>query len=134
MEPAPPTGEKVGEPQPDMEALGGVATTILPGEVGKVSEKATPLSESFWFGFVMVKVNVETPLARTGVGANCFAILGGRTAVREAEARLFLFVPPSVVERNPLTLLCGPAVVAVTFTLAVHEPLAGMLAPVVCPK
>lgn len=35
---------------------------------------------------------------------------------------------------KPLTLACGPAVVAVTLTLAVQEPLAGMLAPVGSPK
>jgi hypothetical protein len=35
---------------------------------------------------------------------------------------------------KPLTLVCGPAVVAVTFTLTVQELLAGMPAPVVCPK
>ena len=68
----------------------GLATTILPGAplptFGKVSEKATPLSTSFWFGFVMVNFNVETPFARIGVGANCFAITGGRTAVRFAVA------------------------------------------------
>ena len=63
--------------------LTGFATTI---KVGNVSEKATPLSESFWFGFVMVNVNVETPFARIGVGANCFAITGGRTAVKFAVA------------------------------------------------
>jgi hypothetical protein len=56
-------------------------------------------------------------------------ITGGRTAVNEAEAKLFLFVPLSVVERNPLTLLWGPEVVAVMFTLTVHEPLAGMVPP-----
>ena len=43
-------------------------------------------------------------------------------------------VPPSVVEMNPLTLVCGPAVVAVTLTVTVHDPFAGRLAPVVCPK
>lgn len=46
-EPAPATGAKVGEPQPLVEAPVGFATTILPGEIGKVSEKATPLRESF---------------------------------------------------------------------------------------
>lgn len=34
----------------------------------------------------MIKVKVEVPLARIGVGANCFAITGGKTAVMEALA------------------------------------------------
>src|SRR5438552_3225250 len=67
---------------------------------------------------------------------NDFAMLGATMAESDAVADPLApeFVPPSVVEMNPLTLVCGPAVVAVTFTLAVHDPLAGMLAPVVCPK
>src|SRR5262245_7091185 len=48
MEPAPADGENVGEPQPFVVGFGDGATTIAPGEVGKVSLKATPLSESFW--------------------------------------------------------------------------------------
>lgn len=78
---------------------------------------------------VIRKVSVEVPLARIGVGANCFEITGGSTAVNDAEAKLFLFMPLSVVERKPLTLLWGPEVVAVMFTLTVQEPLAGMVPP-----
>src|SRR5216683_386787 len=67
---------------------------------------------------------------------NDFAMLGATMAESDAVADPLApeFVPPSVVEMNPLTLVCGPAVVAVTLTLTVHDPLAGMLAPVVCPK
>src|SRR5438445_7224497 len=63
-------------------------------------------------------------------------MLGATMAESDAVAEPLLpaFVPPSVVEMNPLTFVCGPAVVAVTLTLTVHDPLAGMLAPVVCPK
>ena len=83
-EPAPAKGEKVGVPQPVVEAFGGVATTMLPGFVGKVSLKATPDNGLFWLGLVIVKVRVEKPLARIGFGANNLAMLGGFTAVREA--------------------------------------------------
>src|SRR5688500_15561123 len=40
IDPAPATGENVGAPQPDVEALGGEATVIAPGAIGKVSLKA----------------------------------------------------------------------------------------------
>src|SRR5215468_6066712 len=78
---------------------------------------------------MMVNVSVETPLARIGFGANCLAIDGGKIADNVALATFPVFVPPSVVASGLLTFECGPAVVAVTLTLAVHEPLAGMVPP-----
>src|SRR4029450_10130931 len=71
-----------------------------------------------------------------GFGENDLSIAGGTIAVNVATADPVapVFVPPSVDVMNPLTLVCGPAVVAVTFTLTVHEPPAGMLAGVVWPK
>jgi hypothetical protein len=102
MDPAPATGAYVGAPHPLVAAPVGLATTIVPG---KVSEKATPLNASFWFGFVMVKVSVETPPGRIGFGANSFVMLGGRTAVSEAAAEPveLVFVPLSVALTYPLT-------------------------------
>lgn len=47
-------GLKVGVPQPLVLALGVVATTIAPGEVGKVSLKATPVKGVDGFELVMV--------------------------------------------------------------------------------
>ncbi len=47
IEPAPGAGLNVGAPQPVVVAFGVPATTMAPGEVGKVSPKATPLSASF---------------------------------------------------------------------------------------
>src|SRR5947209_14509805 len=64
-----------------------------------------------------------------GEGLNCLAMTGGRMAVRLAVATLVMFVPLSVVDSVPLTLPCGPAVVAVTLTLTVHDPLAGIVPP-----
>src|SRR5258706_13637953 len=78
----------------------------------------------------MVKVRIDVPPARIGVGLNPLAMTGGRSAVSVALPTLLMFVPLSVVERVPLTLPCGPALVAVTWTLTVHEPLAGVGAPV----
>src|SRR5258706_8215085 len=114
IEPAFAAGAKVGAPQPEVEGFGVPATVIAPGEVGKASPKATPLMPSSGFGLVIVKVSREMPAARIGVGAKAFAIDGGNTAVSGAVPTLVVFVPPSVVARNPLVFVCGPAVVAVT--------------------
>jgi hypothetical protein len=85
---------------------------------------------------VIVNVSNDFPFAWMGSVPNDFAMLGAMMAESDAVAEPLApeFVPPSVVEMKPLTFVCGPAVVAVTLTLAVHDPLAGMLAPVVCPK
>jgi len=78
----------------------------------------------------MVNVRIDVPPARIGVGLNPLAMTGGRSAVSVALPTLLMFVPLSVVERVPLTLPCGQALVAVTWTLTVHEPLAVMVPPV----
>lgn len=80
---------------------------------------------------MIVKVNVEVPPARIGFGANNLEILGGRTAVSEAVAKPVepVFDPLSVAETNPLTLVCGPEVVAVTVTDMLQEPLAASVPP-----
>ena len=129
IDPAPATGANVGAPHPLVVAFGVAATTIAPGATGNVSLKAMPPRELFWFGLVIVNVSVETPFGMIGDGENTFAIDGGMSAVNVAVARLDVFVPPSVVERGPLTFECGPAVVAVTLTLTVQEPLAGIVPP-----
>ena len=77
MELAPATGENVGEPQPSVEAFGVLATTIAPGDVGNVSENATPCRLSFGFGLLMRKVSVLVPPVKIGFGANTFVMLGG---------------------------------------------------------
>ena len=47
IEPDPAVGEKVGEPQFVVDAPGVAATTMAPGDVGKVSVNATPVRASF---------------------------------------------------------------------------------------
>src|SRR6267154_1763696 len=80
----------------------------------------------------MVNVSSDVPFTSMGLVPNDLAMLGATMAVSDAVADPLApeFVPPSVVEMNPLTFVCGPAVVAVTLTLTVHEPLAGMVPPV----
>src|SRR6476646_10821696 len=130
--PLPAAGANVGEPQPDVVAAGTGATTIAPGVVGKVSEKATPVSVRLAFGLVSVKVRVVAVPASTGFGANCLAMPGGRTPVIEAVAtpEAPVLVPPSVEVTKPLTLSCGPALVTVTVAVTVHEPPAARVPPV----
>jgi len=100
----PPLAAAVTVPAVQVVEAPGVAAFCKPD--GYVSEKATPVSALFKFGLVMVKVSVEVPLVRIGLGANNFERLGGVKTVRDALAIpvVPVFVPPSVDEANPLTL------------------------------
>ena len=82
----------------------------------------------------MVKVSFETPLGKIGEGANRLAITGGTMAVNVSTATLVVVVPVSLVNRKPLTLVLVPAVVAVTLTLTVQDPLGAMVPPVGLPN
>src|ERR1700682_6276807 len=85
---APATGVNVGAPQPLVVAFGTGATTMLPGAIGNVSLKATPVSAFDGLMLVSVKVSVETPPAPIGLGANAFAMVGTSSTVSVA------FTPP----------------------------------------
>ena len=74
IEPAPAAGAKVGEPQPVVNALGVLATTMAPGVVGNVSVKFNPLKEAE-VGLVSVNVRVETPPTVVGSGLKFFEIV-----------------------------------------------------------
>jgi hypothetical protein len=67
-------GEKLGEPQPVVEAFGGLATIMTPGVLGKVSLKFNPLNDE-GVGLVIVKVRVETPPTVVGSGLKLFEIV-----------------------------------------------------------
>ena len=57
IDPAPAIGVNVGVPQPEVENVAGVATTIAAGEVGNVSLKFTPVMLLVVvFGIVIVSV------------------------------------------------------------------------------
>ena len=75
IEAAPAVGAKVGEPQPEVEKVAGVATTIwLPESRGSASVKlAPPTAEGF--GLPIVNVRVDVPPATVGVGENAFEIV-----------------------------------------------------------
>jgi len=109
-------------PQTVAEAL----ATVSP--VGKVSVKATPVKGSTLVaGFVMVNVSEVVAFNAMPVGLNTFAMLGGASTFRLAEA--VPPVPPSVEVTLPVMLFLNPAVMPVTFTENVQELLAATVAP-----
>src|SRR5712692_4617989 len=129
---APAAGEKVGAPQPEVEALGVPATCMAPGTTGRVSVKATPGRLSLGLGLTMVNVRWAVPFARIGLGAKYFVMTGGCSTVRAALADPPApeLSPDSVEEIKPLMLMCGPEVMPATLTLTVQLLLAEMLPPV----
>ena len=74
IEAAPAAGVNVGEPQPDVEAPGVLATTMAPGVVRRVSVKFNPLNDEE-VGLVMVNVRAETPAAVVGSGLKFLEIV-----------------------------------------------------------
>jgi hypothetical protein len=104
----------------------GVETT---SPAGKLSVKATPASATvFTAGFVIVNVKLVVPFRGTFVAPKAFAIEGGATTSTMA-VLLVVPVPPSVELIAPVVLLLVPAVVPVTLTLMLQDPLADTLAP-----
>jgi len=78
----------------------GVATTR---PAGRLSVKATPLSATPVFGFVMVKVSDVVPFSGIVAAPNALAMDGGETTVKSAEA--VLPVPPLVEVTFPVVLV-----------------------------
>ena len=102
---------------------GVVAFTRL---AGYVSVNATPVIAAL-FVFVSVTVsNAGVPIPVT-VGVNASAADGCAITVSVAEAPVA--VPALVVVTLPVELGYEPAVVLVVFTVIVHAPLAGTMAP-----
>src|SRR5882724_8160024 len=100
--------------------------TVRP--VGSVSVKAIPVSGfALATGFVIVNVSDVVAFRAIPVGLKTFAIDGGASTPRLADA--VPPVPPSVDATFPVVLFFVPAVVPVTFTENVHELLAARLAP-----
>src|SRR5713101_753853 len=99
--------------------------TVRP--VGSVSLNATPASATVLAaGLVMVNVRDVVALRAIDAGLNTLAIEGGATTVRMA-GLLLEPVPPSKELTAPVVLDLVPAVVPVTSTEMVHEPLAAII-------
>jgi len=106
----------------------GVATfaaNVTP--VGKVSVKATPVNAMVVFELVIVKVSVDVPPAKIGLGEKDLPMEGGAMTVVVSLA--VLPVPPFVEVTAPVVLFFTPAVEPVTVTLNVQLPLAAIEPP-----
>lgn len=73
-EPAPAVGANAGDPQPVVDAFVGLATTMAPGEVGRVSVKFNPLTDK-GVGLVSVNVRVDIPFTVVGSGLKFFEMV-----------------------------------------------------------
>ena len=89
---------------------------------GSVSLKPTPVRSVVPLLLVTVKVSEVEPFSGMLSAPNCLLIPGGDTTVSIA-VLLVAPVPPSFELRAPVVLLCTPALVSVTFTFRVQEPL-----------
>ena len=80
-----------------------------------------------------MKVSVDVPPAKIGLGAKSLEMVGAFRTVSEAVALPVdpVFVPPFVDEINPLTFWYDPAAVPVILTLTVQELFAGIVPIVV---
>src|SRR3989442_512159 len=94
IEGAPAPGVNVGAPQPEVEAVAGLAATIAPDDgapahvvvgdgvaatcspLGSVSVNLTPVRRAL-FGLVSVKVNVDVALTAMGFGEKALPIVSG---------------------------------------------------------
>jgi hypothetical protein len=120
---APEGAETVPVPQAPARPL-GVATTM---PAGKASVNARPVIARVAFAFVIVKVREVEPERPNDAAPKDFAILGAVATVRVADAAFP--VPPLVDVTLPVMLVKFPAVLPVTLTLNVQEPLAAIDAP-----
>src|SRR5229473_700958 len=99
IEPAPATAVIV--PAPHEPVTFGVDATTRPA--GRLSVNATPVSATFVFGLVMLKLNVLFAFCGICVGLNDFVMVGGAATVRLEVA--VLPVPPLVEDTAPDVLV-----------------------------
>ena len=102
---APAVGANVAAPQPEVLAAGVAATTIAPGEVGRVSLKATPVNAVAVLGLLRVKRKVAATLAAIGLVKKRLLMLTGAVATTVSVAVLATPVPPLLVLTDPVLLL-----------------------------
>ena len=100
----------------------GVATTK---PAGSASVNPIALKAIVAFAFVMWKVNVVLPLSGTLAAPKVFVRIGGAPTVSDA---LDVLPVPAVMDVTDTLLFFTPAVVAVTFTLKVHDPFGARVA------
>ncbi len=120
----PPLAAAVTVPPVHVVAPAGVA--VLVRFTGYVSVNAAPVT-GLAFAFVSVIVSTDVPPTPTAAGENAFAALGCDNTFNVPEPPVA--APALVVEMLPVLFRYEPAVALVTFTVTVHEPLAGTVAP-----
>ncbi len=103
--------------------LAGLALTRF---AGYVSVKAAPVIATA-FELVSVMVRVEVPFTPIGFAPNAFETAG--CAITKSVAEAPDAMPALVVVTLPVELRYEPAAAEVTFTVIVHAPLAGTVAP-----
>ena len=129
-ETVPPPEPPVTVPDPQVvEMFAGFATTRLPGTVGSVSVKASPVWAGFPAPLVMVKVRVEDWPVSTAAGEKVLAMVVPTTVRLTAVAPVpavgvWVVVTPFVV------LELAPMFVLVTLRVTVQVPEAGRVSPV----
>lgn len=94
---------------------------------GRVSVKAIPLNALVVLGLVTVKLRVLLLFRATVLGPNDLLIVGGAITVRVSVA--VPPVPPSVELTVLVVLTCAPALIPVTLTENVHDPLEARVPP-----
>jgi hypothetical protein len=124
-EPDPAVAVMVPLPQVPERPLGVAITT----PAGRVSVKATPLSDAPGLGLVMVKLRLVLPPTTKLAAPNDLLMVGGLTAATVTLAEAVLPVPPSVEPTAPVVLFLAPDAVPVTVTENVHDAFAASAAP-----
>jgi len=102
--------------------------TCNPDPGVKLSLKLTPVKVTDAFGFVSVRLRVETPFSGMVVGEKLLPMAGGLTT-RSVAVLLVVPAPPFVELMTLVVLVTTPEAVPVTLIEIVHEPLAGILPP-----
>src|SRR5450631_4313111 len=104
----------------------GVETT---SPAGNVSVKLIPVTAVAALGLLIVKLSEVVPLAGIFPVPKTFEIVGGATAATVRVAVAVKPVPPSTELTVPVVLTFDPAVLPVTLTLKVQEPLTAIVPP-----
>src|SRR5581483_4403320 len=102
-------------------------TMLTERPAGRLSVNPIPFSVVPLLGLLIVKVNETVPFSGTVAAPKDLVIVGGATTVRVA-VLLVVPAPLSVAVTTPVVLFCAPAVMPVTFTENIQDPLAASVA------
>lgn len=110
------------------------ARVIAPGVVGKVSVNVAAVSAAELL-FAITICSVDAPVAgKIGLAKNDFVTVGGANTVMSAVAAVPLKAAAGPVTVNPpigMVLTLRPTLMPVIVAVTVHEPLAGIVPPLI---